>query len=144
MLWDGACSFCKYWILYLEQLTGDRLDYAPYQKAYKNFPDISKEQFKKAVVLIEPDGQAYSGAAAATRTMRYLVHSKQFYYQWYLHSKLFRWLADKTYSAVSNNRPLLHKLTVAFLGADPIRQKPYWIIYLLITLILGMIGRAHV
>src|SRR5205814_73117 len=56
LIWDGECDFCRLWIERWREITARKVDYATYQEAAHQFPDISIEQFKRAMVLIEVDG----------------------------------------------------------------------------------------
>ncbi|MBI3764969.1 MAG: DUF393 domain-containing protein, partial [Ignavibacteriales bacterium] len=69
LIYDGDCSFCRIWIDRWKQITGDHVEYAPYQKAADRFPQIPKENFAKSVQFIEDDGKVLSGAHAVLRTL---------------------------------------------------------------------------
>ena len=71
LIFDGACNFCRRWILRWQQSTGDRVDYAPFQEVGGRYPQISKEQFETSVQLMEPDGGHYRGVEAVFRTLAY-------------------------------------------------------------------------
>jgi predicted DCC family thiol-disulfide oxidoreductase YuxK len=63
LVFDGDCSFCRIWIGYWKELTGDKIEYVPYQTDAGRFPDIPVSEFQKAVQLF--DGEAhYAGAEA--------------------------------------------------------------------------------
>ncbi len=64
MVYDGDCGFCRKWIGRWRHLTGDRVDYEPYQKVSEDYPEIPLADFKKAVQLILPDGRVFQGAQA--------------------------------------------------------------------------------
>src|SRR5207302_6755910 len=64
---SDVCSsdlFCRAWVDYWKRLTGDRIDYAPYQEVGARFPNISPEQFATAAKLILPNREVRSGAHA--------------------------------------------------------------------------------
>ena len=69
MIYDGNCSFCRFWIDYWKQLTGDAIEYAPYQEVADQHPEIQREQFMKAVQLIGEDGIVFSGARAVVESL---------------------------------------------------------------------------
>src|SRR2546430_6476013 len=71
MIWDGECHFCKRWIERWREITGGKVDYATYQDAAHRFPEIPVEQFKRAVALIEPTGEAFFAAEAVHRSLGY-------------------------------------------------------------------------
>src|SRR5579863_5023999 len=69
LIYDGDCGFCGYWARYWQQLTGDRVDYRPYQEARAEFPDISTAEFQRAVQYIAPDGRRARAAEASFLTL---------------------------------------------------------------------------
>src|SRR2546430_9998597 len=71
MIWDGECHFCKRWVERWREITAGEVDYATYQEAAHQFPEIPIEQFKRAVTLIEPDGKTFFAAEAVYRSLRY-------------------------------------------------------------------------
>ena len=67
MIYDGDCGFCREWIARWRRLTGGRVDYATAREAAARFAEIPREEFDRAVQLVEPDGRVSSGAEAAFR-----------------------------------------------------------------------------
>ncbi len=100
------------WIRRWQQVTGGRVDYLPAQDAEiaARFPEIPRAQFDTAVQLIETDGQVYSGAHAAFRTL-----AKHPACHWllrtYERAPLFASVSEKAYRFVAGHRPLFSKLT---------------------------------
>ncbi len=66
LVFDGDCSFCRIWIGYWKKLTGDKVEYVPYQTDAGRFPHVPFSEFQKAVQLFEGDAH-YSGAEAVFR-----------------------------------------------------------------------------
>src|SRR5438876_678477 len=66
LVFDGDCSFCRMWIGYWQGLTGDRVEYAPYQTAAERFPEVPRTEFQKAVQYFQ-NGTRFSGAEAVFR-----------------------------------------------------------------------------
>jgi predicted DCC family thiol-disulfide oxidoreductase YuxK len=64
VVFDGDCSFCRFWVDRWKRTSGDRLDYAPYQVAAARFPEIPVEEFRRAVAFVRPSGETLFGAAA--------------------------------------------------------------------------------
>lgn len=64
LIYDGDCGFCVFWIERWKKITHERVEYAPYQEAAPNFPQIPLKDFKKAIKLILPSGRVFSGAHA--------------------------------------------------------------------------------
>ena len=64
LIYDGDCGFCVYWARYWQKLTGDRVDYRPYQHVAARYPEISEAEFQRAAQYIAPDGRRASAAEA--------------------------------------------------------------------------------
>lgn len=139
MAWDGNCGFCHYWVLRWKSFTGDKVIYKPFQEVYRQFPDIELRFFKQAVRFIDVDGRIYTGPAAAFQSFQYGRR-----WRWlmplYRQFGLVRFLADHSYRLISKYRPFMYKVSVALWGRNPLRQKPYWAMYLggLIALVGGL------
>lgn len=71
MVYDGDCGFCRLWIKRWRLLTGEKVDYRPYQETAAQYPEISLERFQVSVQLIEPDGRVSSGALAVCRGLSF-------------------------------------------------------------------------
>ncbi|HEX6790325.1 MAG TPA: lipase maturation factor family protein [Candidatus Krumholzibacteria bacterium] len=102
MLFDSDCGFCRRWIARWQHTTGDRVDYEAYQDACARYPEIPRENFARAVHLIEPDGSHSSGAEAVFRA---LAHGGR---GWpiacYENVPLFRSLSEGLYGIVARHR----------------------------------------
>ena len=51
LIYDGDCGFCFYWASYWQKLTGDRVDYRPYQEVEAQYPEIPQAEFQRAVQI---------------------------------------------------------------------------------------------
>src|SRR5262249_28416164 len=69
LIYDGDCGFCLYWARYWQQLTGERVDYRPYQEGAGRYPEIAPAEFQRAVQYIAPDGRRASAAEASFLTL---------------------------------------------------------------------------
>lgn len=133
-IWDGNCGFCKYWITVWKGKT-EGLTYRTFQEVAGEFPDIPLKEFKKASRLIEPDGSVFGGPDSAFRTFYYFRKANKNWHHWYESSAIFQKLSDHSYNWIAKNRPLMMNLTLAFWGKNPLKRKPYWILWL-----VGMLG----
>src|SRR5277367_4321582 len=61
LLFDGDCSFCRIWVEYWRGLTGERVEYLPFQRAGERFPEISKEDAARGIVFADGESR-YSSA----------------------------------------------------------------------------------
>jgi predicted DCC family thiol-disulfide oxidoreductase YuxK len=69
MVFDGDCGFCRFWIGRWRSISGERLDYAPYQEVAPRFPEVPVEEFRRAVQLVLPGGEVFGGAEAVVRAL---------------------------------------------------------------------------
>lgn len=107
LIFDGKCGFCRIWIDYWKQLTGDRVAYTPYQEAADAYPEIPPEAFRRAVHLARPDRSFASGARAVVETIRpdgVLV---------WLYERLpgFAPVAEAAYKFIAAHRDLFYQVT---------------------------------
>src|SRR5438034_4863878 len=71
LIWDGECHFCKLWIERWREITAGKVDYAIYQEVADRFPEIPRDEFRRAMAFIEPDGEAFLAAEAVYRSLGY-------------------------------------------------------------------------
>lgn len=111
MIYDGDCLFCRYWIERWRSLTGDRIDYLPYQdpRVAGWFPEIPLEAFTHAVQLVEPDGRITSAAEAVLRALAY-VPGRRWPLWTYERVPGVRPITEATYRVVARHRSALAKL----------------------------------
>src|SRR5262249_60740722 len=84
LIYDGDCGFCVYWACYWQKLTGDRVDYRPYQDVAAQYPDIPQAEFQRAVQYIAADGARASAAEARFLTLSH-APGKAFWLALYRH-----------------------------------------------------------
>jgi predicted DCC family thiol-disulfide oxidoreductase YuxK len=105
LIWDGECAFCRLWIERWREITADKVDYATYQQAAHQFPEIPVEQFKRAMALIEPDGETFFAAEAVYRSLRY--RSSRRWLAWsYDHVPGFAAISETAYKFIARHRGL--------------------------------------
>ena len=110
VLYDGNCGFCRIWIQYWNQLTGNRVDYAPSQDAGHRFPQIPRENFGQAVQLVMPDGEVISGARAVFMTLTF-VPGMAWLLWLYNHLPGFAGVSEAAYGMIAAHRTLFYHLT---------------------------------
>lgn len=103
LVYDGDCAFCRRWIARWRRVTGEGVDYAPYQEVAARFPAVPLERFKSAVQLIEPDGRVSQAAEAALRA---LAHAPGWGWLLWLYEHLppFAAASEWAYRRVARNR----------------------------------------
>jgi len=103
LIFDGDCGFCRKWITRWQSMTGDQIDYAPYQEVGEQFPKISQDEFVTAVQLVDTDGQIFNGAEAVFRTLA-KVPGKGWGWWLYQHVPGFAPVSRTVYRFVAGHR----------------------------------------
>src|SRR5216684_2924785 len=110
MVWDGDCGFCRQWIARWQQITGDRVEYAPYQQVADRCPEIPREQFAQAVHLRAADGTWARGAEAVFAALALAPGSGA--WAWlYDHVPPFAAASERAYRLVARHRPFFTRVT---------------------------------
>lgn len=114
LIYDGDCGFCRSWINRWQRITGDSIDYAPYQEVAHNYPKISTSQFQSSVQLIESDQQVYTGAEAVFKTLAYNP-KRRWLLKLYKRIPGFAFITELGYQIIARNRQTFSKLSSFFL-----------------------------
>jgi predicted DCC family thiol-disulfide oxidoreductase YuxK len=115
VVFDGDCSFCRFWIARWKRTSGDRLDYAPYQDAAPRFPEIPVEEFRRAVGLVRPSGEVLFGAAAVVAA-RAEVPGRGLWSRVYRRVPGARAVMELLYRFIANHRNAASRVTRLFWG----------------------------
>src|SRR5690349_3857979 len=99
MLFDGDCHFCRRWVERWRETTGDAVDYAPFQEALAQYPEISRGECEKAVHFVDQDGAVYRGAAAVFRSLGY-GRGRKWLSGWYERAPGFAAVTETAYAVV--------------------------------------------
>ncbi len=115
LIFDGDCSFCRAWVDFWRSLTGDSLEYLPFQQAAERFPDLSIEECRKAVQLVTPEGR-FPGAEGICR---FLAGVPGYGWLFWCHRFLpgFPALAALVYRFIANHRSPAWRFTRALWGS---------------------------
>ena len=140
LIYDGECGICREWVDYWHQLTGEEVNYLPYQEAEHDYPNIPVEDFEAAIHLIESDGTISKGANASYRLYRD-VHPQSILLFLYRFFPGFAYFSELSYRFFSTHRGLLAFVTHLFWGRafEPAR---YHIISQLFLRLLGCVYLA--
>src|SRR4029077_16911440 len=123
--WDGECLFCKMWIERWGEITAGKVDYATYQQAASQFPEIPLDQFKRAMAFIEPDGKTFFAAEAVYRSLQY--RSSRTWLAWsYDHVPAFAAISESDYKFIARHRSLGSSVTRLFWGKDVRPPTYFW------------------
>jgi predicted DCC family thiol-disulfide oxidoreductase YuxK len=115
LLFDGDCGICRRWVTYWRLLTEERVVYRPYQEAAADFPNLAEHDLARAIVLVEPDGEMFSGAAATFRLLK-MADGKAYLWTLYRFLPCFAPLSELAYGFLSRHRGLLAALTTILWG----------------------------
>ena len=103
LIYDGHCGFCKIWIEYWKQLTGDRIEYAASQEVGGQYPQIPAKAYSESVQLVRADGSVGSGARAVFET---LGLEKA-----YERAPVLAWISEAMYRFIARHRDLFYWVT---------------------------------
>lgn len=112
LIYDGDCSFCKYWISRWRAKTDNEVEYRPYQEMPEGFYGIERRDFQRGVQFIAPNGVHYSNARAVFEVLAIGGNSA---WRWlYQRLPLAHRLFEMKYRLIANNRNFFYKLTKLF------------------------------
>ncbi len=115
LIYDGDCGFCAYWARYWEQLTGERVDYRPYQQVLPQYPTIPEAEFQRAVQFIAANGRRASGAEASFLTLAH-AHGRGFWLALYRYLPGFAPVSELAYAYIAKRRPAFFRLSLMLWG----------------------------
>ncbi len=128
LIYDGACDFCLQWVTRWREMTGDKVEYQPFQEVAHFFPDIELDRFESAVQLLDTDETLYSGAHAVFRLLTISGSNRWRFVRWlYDRVPAFARLTENTYAWVSAKRGYASRITRA-LWADELQRPHYFIV----------------
>src|SRR6476646_8411812 len=137
LIYDGDCGFCVYWARYWQKLTGDRVDYRPYQEAGAQYPDIPQAEFQRAVQYIAPDGTRASAAEASFLTLSHAPR-KRVWLWLHRHVPGFAPISEWAYAFTAAHRPAFFRVSQLLWGKD--HEPPrYELVSSLFLRLLGLI-----
>ncbi|HEY6656589.1 MAG TPA: lipase maturation factor family protein, partial [Methyloceanibacter sp.] len=140
LIYDGDCGFCVYWARYWQKLTGDRVEYRPYQEVAARYPDIPQAEFQRAVQYIAPDGRRASAAEASFLTLSH-APGKGFWLALYKHVPGFASVAEWAYAFTASHRPAFFRISLLLWGRN--HEPPrYDLLSFLFLRLLGLIYLA--
>jgi predicted DCC family thiol-disulfide oxidoreductase YuxK len=125
MIWDGECHFCRRWIERWREITRGAVDYETYQEATQRFPEIPRQQFQHAVVLIDKNGEVFTAAEAVYRSLR--CRSSRKWLAWsYYHVPGFAAISELAYKFIARHRGLASAVTRLLWGSDVRPPTYFW------------------
>jgi predicted DCC family thiol-disulfide oxidoreductase YuxK len=118
LVYDGDCGFCGYSVRYWKKLTGDRVDYKPYQEVAAQYPAIPIADFQRAVQFITPGGRRSSAAEASFLTLSH-APGKGFWLALYKRLPGFAIISEFVYAFIAAHRPSFYRVSVLLWGSNP-------------------------
>jgi predicted DCC family thiol-disulfide oxidoreductase YuxK len=115
LIYDGDCGFCAYWARYWRALTGERVQYRPYQEMASEHPQIPLADFQRAVQYLAPDGRRASAAEASFLTLSQ-APGKGLWLALYRRLPGFAWLAERVYAFIARHRPAFYRISLVLWG----------------------------
>jgi lipase maturation factor 1 len=117
VIYDGDCEYCGLWISRWRKRLGDKLDFAPFQDVWEQYPHIPRDNFSGAVHLIMPDGTAYSGAEAVFAISKASGRSSLLLWL-YRHFPGIEPISETGYKFVAGHRDMCYKATAGLWGPN--------------------------
>ena len=137
LIYDGDCGFCGYWARYWQKLTGDSVEYRPYQQVLAQYPTISEAEFQRAVQFIAPGGRRASGAEASFLTLAH-APGKGFWLALYRYLPGFAPLSELAYAFIARRRPAFFRISLMLWGRNHERPR-YELVSFLFLRLFGLI-----
>ncbi len=100
LIFDGKCGFCRIWLDYWRELTGDHIEYLASQDTGDRFPQIPPEAYAASVQLVRPDGSVAAGARAVFETLG--------------QERIYRWISgpsELAYRCIARRRNFFYQVT---------------------------------
>lgn len=116
-VWDGACGFCRYWVLRWRASAGRVADFASYQDVAARFPEISEASFRRSAKLVLPDGRVYQAAASVFRLLA--LSGRKLPWRAYRAVPFFAPVSEAAYAWIARHRDGAGELTRLLWGRDP-------------------------
>jgi len=117
LIYDGDCGFCGYWARYWQRLTGETVEYRPYQEVAEQYPKITRADFQRAVQYLTPAGQHASAAEASFLTLSH-ARGKGIWLWLYRRIPGFAPAAEVAYAFVAAHRPAFYRMSLLLWGKE--------------------------
>jgi len=117
LVYDGDCGFCTYWARYWQKLTGDRVEYRPYQEVAVRYPAISRADFQRGVQFIAADGHVANAAEASFLTLSH-ARGKGLWLALYRNLPGFATISELAYAFIAAHRPAFFRVSLLLWGGN--------------------------
>ncbi len=140
LIYDGDCGFCLYWARYWKALTGEAVEYRPFQEVAAQYPAIPLADFQRAVQYIGPDGRRASATEASFLALSHAPGSG-IWLRLYRHAPGFAAAAERVYAFIAAHRPAFYRISCLLWGKDH-RPPRYELVRFLFLRLFGLIYLA--
>ena len=106
-------------------MAAGKVDNTTYQEAAEQFPEIPSQEFKRSLVLIQPDGTVVFAAEAVYRSLGYRP-SRQWLEWSYNHVPGFAAVSETGYGLIAGHREFASAITRLLWGKDVRRPSYFW------------------
>ncbi len=120
LVYDGDCAFCRYMQTYAASVTGDAVEYRPYQEVLRDYPDIPAADFAETIRLFADDGR-HRGADAAFRTLA--LGGVGFWHLLCRHLPGFALFAEAAYRWTARHRSFCLRVSRILFGRHLVRAE---------------------
>jgi predicted DCC family thiol-disulfide oxidoreductase YuxK len=117
LAYDVDCQFCVYWARYWQKLTGDTVNYQPYQDVASRYPQVPLADFQRAVQYITQDGGRASAAEASFLTLSQ-APGKGFWLTLYRKLPGFAAVAEWFYAFIAAHRSACYRVSLLLWGRN--------------------------
>jgi len=139
LVYDADCGFCVYWARYWQKLTGNAVNYRPYQEVASQYPQIRRADFQRAVQYIAGDRLA-SAAEASFLTLSH-APGQGFWLTLYRRLPGFAAMAEWIYAFIAAHRSAFHRVSLFLWGRE--HEPPrYDLVSFVFLRLLGLIYLA--
>jgi lipase maturation factor 1 len=137
LIFDGDCGFCRAWVAYWKNGTGERVRYLAFQQLGEEFPELSREELASSIKVLLPNGEVRSGAYAVFTALASLPARRRTLWL-YEHLPGAPAICEAVYGAIARHRSLAFQVTRLLWGV-PVRMETYQVTSWLFLRLLGAV-----
>lgn len=123
LVFDGDCRFCRQWVARWRNITGDRVEYEPYQVVAWQYPEVSNHEFAQSIQYFEGGNQRKQGADAVFHALAWGGGWGKLLAFLYNRFFLFAVVSEFLYRRIARNRAFFSLLTQWIFGNDVSRPE---------------------
>jgi predicted DCC family thiol-disulfide oxidoreductase YuxK len=125
-IYDGRCGFCRLWIDNWRELTSDHVHFLTSQQAEGQFPQISGQEYARAIQLVLPDGTVLSGAHAVYQLLTY-APGRSWPLKAYAAIPGVAAVSEWAYRFIAAHRSVFYWITVLLFGREIRPARYHWV-----------------